>query len=778
MAMAVGASAQYDFSSVAPSGQTLYYKIVDGNAQVVSPTGWYDWEGYTMPTGALTIPNNVIHNGNTYAVTSIGEGAFCDCSGLISVIIPETITGIRMGAFSYCSGLTSVIIPETVTIIENDAFYMCSSLTSVSLPNSISTIGDDVFYGTAIPYPVYTNSFFVYLPTTYTGNYTIPNGITSICGGACASCSGLSSINLPNSLGSIGSYAFANCSGLTSISIPDAVSSIGCFAFAYCTELTTVSITNPIDSIIECSNPFFGCTNLTSFTQPIFHNNCLVYFPPQYSGSYIIPEGTTAIWPGAFGYCFNLTAVTIPNTVTAIYFRSFIGCGGLSNLTIPESVDTIGFGAFDECYNLQSITFNNPTPPSFCEIWYDNYPALTAINVPCNGIINYTGFWRPWCHYHFVGYNNQDATIYLDTTIYACYNQDFWYYFLDTTITDTGDYTMTTIGGCENITVNLHVVVDTSSISFTDTLDVFQSWIDYHFGEEIDPGIVIIGSEYSLGETVHGCDSLVQVPLLVHEDPKICMVSVESGHNEVIWNNEVSNVRHYDIYREGDVANQYDLVASVPSDISSWRDEDSRPGTRSYRYRMSAVVDSILEFDPFETPQSTIHKTAHLTMSHGVGNNWNLVWTEYEGTEFVTYVIYRGENQYELEEIDRLPVGGNTTYTDDQAPEGDVYYQVGIVPATPCAPDQAKSGDVIRTNIATNGVLGIEGVYSDNIRVFASDGRIVVRGGEGLEVKVYDMMGRIVAEKSDSCTTLEVPTTGVYMVKIGNHSARKVVVVR
>ena len=42
------------------------------------------------------------------SVTSIGDYAFSNCSGLTSVTIPASVTSIGEDAFSNCSGLTSV----------------------------------------------------------------------------------------------------------------------------------------------------------------------------------------------------------------------------------------------------------------------------------------------------------------------------------------------------------------------------------------------------------------------------------------------------------------------------------------------------------------------------------------------------------------------------------------------------------------------------------------------------------------------------------------------
>ena len=76
----------------------------------------------------------------------IGNEAFCYCSGLTSVTIPEGVTSIGNEAFCYCSGLTSVTIPSTVTSIGNDAFYGCNNLlTVISLIQEPFAINNNTF---------------------------------------------------------------------------------------------------------------------------------------------------------------------------------------------------------------------------------------------------------------------------------------------------------------------------------------------------------------------------------------------------------------------------------------------------------------------------------------------------------------------------------------------------------------------------------------------------------------------------------------------------------
>lgn len=81
----------YDFSAIAPSGQTLYYDITSTNTvSVTCPVHGY--HGYTKPSDTLIIPSNIYYEGNNYVITAIGDYAFDCCEDLSFVSIPNTVT--------------------------------------------------------------------------------------------------------------------------------------------------------------------------------------------------------------------------------------------------------------------------------------------------------------------------------------------------------------------------------------------------------------------------------------------------------------------------------------------------------------------------------------------------------------------------------------------------------------------------------------------------------------------------------------------------------------
>ena len=76
--------------------------------------------------------------------------------------------------------------------------------------------------------------------------------------------------------------------------------------------------------------------------------------------------------------------------------------------------------------------------------------------------------------------------------------------------------------------------------------------------------------------------------------------------------------------------------------------------------------------------------------------------------------------------------------------------------------------------------VSIDEVDNLNAKIYTDGGQVVVDGASDNTVRLYDINGRLLATKQDYCQTLrfDIPTSGSYIIKIGNHPARKMEVVR
>ena len=79
--------------------------------------------------GDLEIPSVI----DGQKVTAIGESAFCDCTKLVSVMIPEGIDTIGQYAFLNCSQLVSVSVPNSVVSFARNTFRGCNQLQQVTI---------------------------------------------------------------------------------------------------------------------------------------------------------------------------------------------------------------------------------------------------------------------------------------------------------------------------------------------------------------------------------------------------------------------------------------------------------------------------------------------------------------------------------------------------------------------------------------------------------------------------------------------------------------------
>ena len=79
-------------------------------------------------------------------VRNIGNGAFCRCSALSDILLPNSLKMIGEMSFA-CTNIRSVIIPDSVEFIEKRAFAFNPELRSVHIGESVKYIMPGAFSG-------------------------------------------------------------------------------------------------------------------------------------------------------------------------------------------------------------------------------------------------------------------------------------------------------------------------------------------------------------------------------------------------------------------------------------------------------------------------------------------------------------------------------------------------------------------------------------------------------------------------------------------------------
>lgn len=240
----------------------------------VTNIGRGDWNGAFSYCSALTnvaLPNSLVYlNANSFehctnltdiiipdSVNYIGDGAFDGCTGLTLITIPNSVVSLREFSFSGCTGLRNLNVPDGVRSIMFYAFIGCTGLTNIFISKSVTVIEDNAFFAcdrletftvdeantryAGLEGVLFNKnqSILVRCPSSRSGVYVIPNGVTTIAKSAFDFCGNLTNITIPNSLTAIGGNAFWWCTNLTSIYFEgDAPTSVPTNIFYKATNVT------------------------------------------------------------------------------------------------------------------------------------------------------------------------------------------------------------------------------------------------------------------------------------------------------------------------------------------------------------------------------------------------------------------------------------------------------------------------------------------------------------------------------------------------------------
>jgi hypothetical protein len=282
--------------------------------------------------------------------------------------------------------------------------------------------------------------------------------------------------------------------------------------------------------------------------------------------------------------------------------------------------------------------------------------------------------------------------------------------------------------------------------------------------------------------------------ILTYPETPICMVSVDSttNHNVIVWEKPVSDlINKFIIYKESNEANIYEPIGIVNfSETAIFADTNSNPNMKSYRYKLGFE-----NADGHIFPSGNLHQTIHLSINQGIGNSWNLIWTDYIGFDVASYNIYRKTDVIGFSQIATISASFNS-YTDLEAPVGNVYYIVEVINPAGCNPFN-RSADYASSysNVATNNVLGVnDGANDLMVSVYPNPAkeRLSIRTGETFKgntrIEISDLLGKTVyadevsgmrANSSYSVNTTDFKD-GLYILKLSSEtgSVSKKIVIR
>lgn len=291
-------------------------------------------------------------------VTTIGDGAFMDCTSLTTITLPYFIARIGNSAFENCTALATFTTMDgadsktaALRTIGDRAFFGSTSLNKVveNTTKGVNTIGVSAFENCGQLATINLSGVTRFAE----GVFRNAKALKSVTMSASASiyvgqeafrnCVNLSEITAR--IAAVDDGAFRNCISLRAITfVSSGIEYIGSNAFNGCVLIQKVSIPSSVVAIGDSA--FDGCRGITSLT---FESN----------------ETLQTIGYSAFGGCSLLTRVILPSSLVELNATAFYGCSDLEYVEFGENIQTVGEDAFALCATGLEVRFTGKTVPVF-----------------------------------------------------------------------------------------------------------------------------------------------------------------------------------------------------------------------------------------------------------------------------------------------------------------------------------------------------------------------------------------------------------------------------
>ena len=256
----------------------------------------------------------------------------------------------------------------------------------------------------------------------------------------------------------------------------------------------------------------------------------------------------------------------------------------------------------------------------------------------------------------------------------------------------------------------------------------------------------------------------------INSNHEICLVTVDSAtqKNKIIWEQSTyPSIKFYNIYKETTTLNQYEVIGSVSRDsLSVFIDTLSHPEQVSAKYKMTASDGCV------ETIPSISHKTMHLVISPGTNNNWNLIWTPYQGNNIsIKNRIWRGSSSLNMVLFDSVS-SSVTSYTDVNPPTGILHYAIEMIPQYVCNPSAKNTpySSSFSNTVDNSDYVGISETLADNeFQILPNPvvNTVQIKSRRNIErIEIIDITGRILYTTRITEINCSNFSKGLYFVRV------------
>ena len=358
--------------------------------------------------GKVTFPSEI----DGLPITKIVRDGFVDCTGIESVILPDTIVELGANAFSGCTSLKRMYLSDELESIGGECFKDCTALMELEIPAFVSKITTGIFRNcnslTNIQVdednPTYRSEGNCIIEkdgdVLFRGFKTsvIPESVKKIGSSAFNCCNGLTKITVPGNVKKVGYMAFSQCQDLQKVIFEEGVRCLGieyAFAdqliFAECSSLQSVTIPSTVEWIaIDLMKELLDndIIELSKNNQTYaIDGNCLIRKKDnalvRVGKQFVIPNYVTKIETLA---CFKATlpkTMVLPATITEIGANAFGTSTGLERIILPEGLQKIASQTFMNCKELQFVSIPNTVTEIRSQAFY-GCSSLTQLLIPNN----------------------------------------------------------------------------------------------------------------------------------------------------------------------------------------------------------------------------------------------------------------------------------------------------------------------------------------------------------------------------------------------------------